>query len=125
MYKLILYYRYTLYSYYFLLYFTLMCTQVVAIATLLYSLMTINNTFLRDVLYCLSWLSNNLTINKQYVCGWYSIQFSLLCEQNVCKIWRTRVFSILREDYHSIDRKKCPPELDQALQVFRACSQVQ
>eukprot|EP00596_Hydrurales_sp_CCMP1899_P001292 CAMPEP_0119049082 /NCGR_PEP_ID=MMETSP1177-20130426/62699_1 /TAXON_ID=2985 /ORGANISM="Ochromonas sp, Strain CCMP1899" /LENGTH=114 /DNA_ID=CAMNT_0007025859 /DNA_START=44 /DNA_END=384 /DNA_ORIENTATION=- len=47
------------------------------------------------------------------------IQFSLLCEQSVTNIWRKRAFATLLNDYNSVDKANCPPELETSLQVFR------
>lgn len=49
-----------------------------------------------------------------------SVQYNLLCEQNVSNIWRKRCFAALVGDYNHIDSvEKCPPVLNRALQVFR------
>lgn len=72
----------------------------------------INNPgqFLKEIV---SWL----VINSMRV---DTVQFNLLCEQNVTNIWRKVAFSILLKNYKDVDNlDRCPPILTRSLQVFR------
>ncbi len=62
--------------------------------------------------HALSWL----VINSMRVDG---IQFDLLCEQNVCNVWRKRAFASLCREYTAMDSTNISSQLIASLQVFR------
>jgi hypothetical protein len=66
--------------------------------------------FLRNVL---SWLIlNSMKVD--------SVQYNLLCEQNVANIWRKICFNFLLKNYHDMENiERLPPHVSRSLQVFR------